>query len=168
MKKIGIFYGSNSGNTEEVAQRIQQEIGEDKADVYDISRTPSDKMLEYDNLIFGLSTWGDGDYQDDWAGFVMACDKEDLSHKAIALFGLGDQENYPNSFVDALGKLYKRISTQECKMIGEWPMEGYDFKHSKAVKDNKFVGLVIDEDVQSDKTNERIKKWVSRIIKEFN
>ncbi len=168
MKKIGIFYGTNSGNTEEIALRIQKEIGEDKVDVYDISRTPSERMLEYENLIFGLSTWGEGDYQDDWAGFVLACDKEDLSHKVIAMFGLGDQENYPDSFVDALGKLHKRITTQKCKTIGEWPMEGYDFKQSKAVKNNKFVGLVIDEDVQPDKTDQRIKKWVSQVIKDFN
>ena len=34
---------------------------------------------------------------------------------------------------------------------------------SKAQIDDKFVGLVIDEDNQSDLTDERIKNWVNEI-----
>ena len=37
----------------------------------------------------------------------------------------------------------------------------------KAVKNGKFVGLAIDEDNQSDLTDERIKIWVAQIKKEF-
>ncbi|MEM9503823.1 MAG: flavodoxin, partial [Cyanobacteria bacterium P01_E01_bin.43] len=34
MAKIGLFYGSTSGVTEEIAEKIQEAIGEDVCDVY--------------------------------------------------------------------------------------------------------------------------------------
>ena len=43
----------------------------------------------------------------------------------------------------------------------------YDFSESKAVKNGKFVGLAIDEDNQSDLTEERVKTWVAQIKREF-
>jgi flavodoxin I len=45
--------------------------------------------------------------------------------------------------------------------------DGYDFTESKAVKNSNFVGLTIDEDNQSDLTDERVKIWVAQIKKEF-
>jgi flavodoxin I len=36
-----------------------------------------------------------------------------------------------------------------------------------AEKDDKFVGLVIDEHQQADKTDERIAKWVEMLKKEM-
>lgn len=167
MKKVGIFYGSNSGNTEAVAKKIQQEIGEDQADIFDIARTTPEKLTEYDNLIFGLSTWGEGDYQDDWVGFALACKEIDLQNKVIALFGLGDQENYPDSFANALGKLYKKLIEKDCHIIGKWPGKDYSFKSTQAYDGEKFVGLILDEDVQPEKTDERIKQWVKQITRHF-
>jgi hypothetical protein len=40
-------------------------------------------------------------------------------------------------------------------------------QESKAVKNEKFVGLAIDEDNQSDLTPERVKAWVVQLKKEF-
>jgi flavodoxin I len=38
---------------------------------------------------------------------------------------------------------------------------------SIAVKNGKFVGLALDEDNQSELTNQRIKIWVSQLKAEF-
>jgi flavodoxin I len=46
-------------------------------------------------------------------------------------------------------------------------IEGYEFTESKAFRDGKFVGLALDEDNQSDLTEERIKKWVSTLKTEM-
>jgi len=51
--------------------------------------------------------------------------------------------------------------------VGYWPADGYDFTESKALRDGKFVGLALDEDNQSDLTDERIKAWVAQLKPEF-
>ncbi|MGK7929678.1 MAG: flavodoxin FldA, partial [Spirulina sp.] len=38
---------------------------------------------------------------------------------------------------------------------------------SKAVKNGKFVGLALDDDNESDKTSDRIQKWVTQLKSEF-
>ena len=40
---------------------------------------------------------------------------------------------------------------------------GYDFEGSAAVEDGYFVGLVLDEENQSNLTPQRIKQWVEQI-----
>ena len=41
--------------------------------------------------------------------------------------------------------------------------DGYTFDESASVVDGKFVGLAIDEDNESDKTEERINAWVEQL-----
>ncbi len=36
MKKIGLFFGSDTGNTEEIAKKIQKLIGNDLVTLYDM------------------------------------------------------------------------------------------------------------------------------------
>ncbi len=91
----------------------------------------------------------------------------DFHGKTIAYFGTGDQLGYVDNFMDAVGILEAKISARGGKTIGYWSTDGYDFSESKAVKNGKFVGLAIDEDNQSELTDERIKVWVAQINKEF-
>ena len=51
MKRIGIFYGSSTGNTEAAAQAIQKALGSE-ADLFNVSNTPANKVSEYANLIY--------------------------------------------------------------------------------------------------------------------
>lgn len=163
MEKIGIFYGSSTGNTEFVAQKIQQELGVENADIIDIAGIDNIKILQYKNIIFGTSTWGLGDLQDDFDEFFSHAENTDFNGKVVALFGLGDQGIYEFSFVNALGILYHKLKNKGCKLVGQWPVEGYFFKKSSAVINNQFVGLAIDEENQSELTDERVKKWVEII-----
>ena len=52
---------------------------------------------------------------------------------------------------------------QEPNMIGAVSTDGYTFDESTSVVDGKFVGLALDEDNESDKTDERIAAWVDEI-----
>lgn len=167
MAKIGIFYGSTSGNTKTVAERIQQALGADNADIHDVASASADDLKNYSNLIFGTSTWGAGDLQDDWDTFSSQIEELDLSGKKVALFGLGDQEMYADTFVDGMGILYDTLTRKGCTLVGSWPTAGYSFIKSTAVKGDLFAGLVIDEENQSGLTDERIKKWVAGIRGEF-
>lgn len=165
MKKIAIFFGSTTGTTEYIANRLAELLS---ADIYNVADNPADKISEYNNLIFGTSTWGIGDLQDDWQDFLPNIKNADLSGKCIALFGTGDSLSYPDSFTDGMGILYEEIVDKGCKIIGSAEPADYTFDTSRAVQNDKFVGLALDEDNESSKTEERLLKWIEQIKNEFN
>ncbi|MGE0051345.1 MAG: flavodoxin [Arcobacter sp.] len=160
-----IFFASSTGNSEEIANKIASKLGD--IEVFDLAGTKIDKINEYDKLILGGSTWGDGELNDDWEDAWGDFSKLDLSNKTVALFGLGDQESYSDEFCSALGIIYEQIKSSGAKVIGFTSTEGYYHDGSKAQIDTKFVGLVIDEDNQSDLTEERIENWVNEIKAEI-
>jgi flavodoxin I len=166
MKKIGIFYGSSTGQTELVAEKLLSMLGEENAEVINVDIATKEDLERFPFLIFGTPTWGVGEMQDDWEDFSEIVMKADLKGKKIALFGLGDQDTYPDSFADGVGVLYQKIK-DKADIIGKWPKSGYSFNESEAMRENGFVGLIIDQENQSDKTNERLEKWVEAIKKEF-
>lgn len=59
-----IFFGSSTGNCEEIAKKISSKLG--KIEVFDLSGIKIEKMNNYDKIILGSSTWGDGELNDDW------------------------------------------------------------------------------------------------------
>lgn len=163
---IGVFYGSSTGNSEKVAEKLVRAFGAENAVSLNVEDATDKDLKKYKYLIFGTSTWGIGDMQDDWEEFVSVIEKAGLKDKKVALFGLGDQEIYSDSFADGMSKIYKRIK-DICKVVGFWPREGYQFDDSDALIDDQFVGLVLDEDNQSSLTDERIEGWVKILKKEF-
>ena len=66
MNKIGVFYGSTTGTTEDVARRIAEKLNVPKGDIHDASKLNDELVKEYDVLVLGTSTWGAGELQDDW------------------------------------------------------------------------------------------------------
>ena len=160
---VAIYYASSTGNTREVAQTIANELG-GKIDLIDLGSEDFSEIDNYDTLIFGSSTWGDGDLQDDWEENWESFENLDLSGKTIALFGLGDQESYEDVFVNALGTIYEQVKKNgAAKIVGFTDTKGYEFSDSTAVVDGHFVGLVIDEDNQSELTKQRIQSWCKAI-----
>jgi flavodoxin I len=156
-----IFFASSTGNSEEIANKISAELN--NIEIFDLAGTKIEKINEFDKLILGGSTWGDGELNDDWEDVWGNFCKLDLSNKTIALFGLGDQESYSDEFCSAMGIIYEQIVKSGAKIVGFTSTEGYYHDGSKAQINDKFVGLVIDEDNQSDLTDERIKIWVNEI-----
>lgn len=166
--KIGLFYGTQTENTQTEAELIQQEFsGDTVVDLHDISQVESNDFNSYSYVIIGCPTWNVGELQDDWDSFFDALDSIDFSGKKVAYFGVGDQEGYPDSFQDAIGILEEKISELGSEAVGYWPTEGYSFNESKAVRNGKFVGLALDEDNQSELTEQRIKAWVAQLKQEF-
>lgn len=159
MSKIGIYYGSTTGNTQEVAEEIAKELGVNNADVHDVSNSPADYSA-YDVVLFGSPTLGFGDLQDDWESYIDKVKASDLNGKKVALFGCGDSSSYSDTFCDAMGKIYQVIKGKGCELIGQVGTDGYTYDDSEAIVDGKFVGLPIDNDNESDMTSERISNWV--------
>jgi len=165
MNKIAIFYGSSTGNTERVAKQIAKLLN---ADVFDVADNPIEELKNYQNLIFGTSTWGIGDLQDDWDNFITKLEKANLSGKVCAIFGLGDGDSFSDSFVDGIGTIYKAIENKGCNVVGFVGTDGYSYEASIAEINGNFVGLPLNEDNESNLTNERIDKWVEQLKVEFN
>ncbi|MCP4969293.1 MAG: flavodoxin [Arcobacter sp.] len=156
-----IFYASSTGNTEEVANKIGSKL--DGFELIDIANDGVDKMNECDSIIIGVSTWGEGDLQDDWEDCLADVQEVDFTDKKVALFGLGDQDGYPDEFVDALGIMYEEVTTKGATIVGKTSNDGYEYDESKAEIDGEFVGLVIDEDNQSELTDDRLESWCNEI-----
>ncbi len=167
MKPIAIIYGSSGGNTQDVATRIAKRLAGTEVILIDVSKANVTDFEIYSNLILGTSTWGVGDLQDDWDGFLPKLKNINLAGKTIALFGLGDSSSYSDSFVDGMGILYETIKGKGCKIIGYISAEGYTHDSSRAEEAGMFVGLALDEDNEYDKTDNRVIDWLSDISSKF-
>ena len=163
--KIGLIFGSDTGATEEISIKIKEAFNNYNIERHNIANVNEEIILSFDFLIFGLSTWYDGDLQSDWEIYFDDFKKIDFNNKLIAIYGLGDQWGYDEYFVDGIGIIAKEIIKNNGKLIGEWPTKDYEFEKSKALKDkNTFFGLALDEDNQYEQTDSRIKIWTKKII----
>ena len=140
MSKIGIFYGSSTGSTSEVAQRLAKALGAE-ANVYDVAGADAADAAAFDVLLLGSSPSGIGDLQ--------------------------DADSYPDSFCEALAKIHEGLAGTGCSFIGAYEPEGYSYDATETEQDGKLIGLCIDEANQSDLTDERIEKWVALLQSQF-
>jgi flavodoxin I len=191
--KIGLFYGSTTGNTDAIAELIRNEFGKGLVRLHCMAEASEQDFASYDDLIIGTPTWGIGKLQSDWEVFFPKLEYIDFSGKKIAYFGLGDQVDYPYNFVDAMGILAIKITSLGGIRVGSWSTEGYNFQESKALISRRpiqlsngsvtlvegqviklangtrastqaeFVGLAIDEVNQPELSEERIRVWVAQI-----
>jgi flavodoxin I len=164
---IGLFFGSTNGNTAAVAEIIKQEFhhqGNVEVELFDVADYYLEEMLAFDFLIAGVPTWNIGQLQRDWEAVLDELDSLDLSGKVAAFYGLGDQVGYPDTFGDALFFVADRIQQRGAKVVGAWPTEGYSFRGSWAEQDGHFIGLMIDEDNQSEETPSRVQQWVRQLL----
>ena len=53
MNKIGVFYGSTTGTTEDLARRIAEKLDVPSAHIYDVSKLTEALVGEYDVLVQG-------------------------------------------------------------------------------------------------------------------
>ena len=165
--KIGLFYGTTSAATEEVANLIQENLDNCEVELFDIYKEPLEKISEFENIIIGCPTWDIGLLQEDWRSKFDELDSIDFSNKKVAYFGFVYQHVYSGTFLDALCTLEEKITAKGGSTIGLWPVDGYSFDYSKAQKDDKFVGLGIDNDNEPELTEERVEAWCKQIESEF-
>ena len=79
----------------------------------------------------------------------------DLSGKKVAVFGLGDSVSYAENYSDAAGELHDVFEKLGCQMYGYVSQEGYLHEDSKAIRGDKFCGLLLDMVNQEELTTER-------------
>ena len=164
--KTAIFFGSSTGNTANVAEMLKKELGsvdylKNITDIHPVDLT----VVE--NIIIGVPTWHIGELQDDWAAMLPEVKALAFAGKKVAVFGLGDGKGYADTYVDGMAELLEPFEKGGAKLCGLWPTDGYEFKKSKAIRDGKFLGLVIDVENQDNLTDKRVKSWASLIQKEM-
>lgn len=167
MKEIGLFYSKDAVKTSYIAEKIREKLGREEVKMILIEKAWQSDFFSFDNLIVGVSTWFDGELPTYWDEMVPEIESLDLKGKKVALFGLGDQVGYPDNFVDGLGILADAFEKAGATLVGFTSAEGYSFGHSKALRDDKWCGLVIDIENQSRLTNERIAAWCEQLKEEF-
>ncbi len=168
MKRIGIFYGSTTGVTDVLAFQIAEKLNIPKTDVHDVAKIKSIAISVYDVLLFGTSTWGKREMQDDWYKAAPIFKASGLKGKDIALFGCGNSVLYKETFCNGLKVLYNELKDSECKFHGFVDASEYSFGHSSAVIDGKFIGLPIDDANEGERTEKRIEKWIAILKQEIN
>lgn len=166
---IGIFYGSTTGATKRIAHQIGEQLAQQGTlSLFDVAQLTNPQLMhQFDLLLWGSPTWGNGDLQDDWDFILPRLDALDLCGKCVAIFGLGDQEGYGDKFVDAMGILHEHAIALGAEVIGYWPNTDYHYEASRAeLQNGLFCGLALDEDNQGHLTDDRIARWCEQVLME--
>ena len=165
--KIKLIYGSDTGNTELIAEDIKNLW--DEVEVTTVDDLSPDHW-DHDKFILGIPTWYDGELQSDWEEYFEEFQTIDFTNKTVAIFGLGDQLGYEEWFCDGIGILAEVILKNGGKVIGYTERDdSYDLDETpkSLVDDSTFYGLCLDEDNQPHETTERLKNWIEQIKNEF-
>jgi len=165
--KVLVVYGSSTGNTKNVAESIKAEMGEAVDHVKNITEIHPADLANFEKVIVGVPTWHIGEIQEDWGAVLPEIEALNFTGKKVAVFGLGDGKGYPETYVDAMAELVEKFEKKGAKLVGMWPTDGYEFKKSKAIRDGKFLGLVIDVENQDHLSDKRVKAWVAQLQKEL-
>jgi len=166
----GLYYSTSTGNTETVAEYIANAAGVE--DWKDIGDAEDDEVTGHSSIIVGAPTWHtgadserSGTSWDEWLYNTLP--NMDFSGKKVAIFGVGDSSGYGDNYCDAAGELYDCFTDKGAKVFGMTPSDtGFDYSESKSVRDDKFVGVVFDEDNYADDSESRATSWVEQLKSE--
>jgi len=160
-----VIFGTATGNTEVAAGMIVEALKpEYDFPLVDVARIKPEDLKKYNFIIAAVPTWNIGELESGWQDIVDKLKGVDLSGVHIAMVGMGDQANYPDTFQDAMGILYNALlEAGATGGIGFTSTEGYQFEASAGVIDDQFCGLALDDDNQAGETEERITNWAAQI-----
>ena len=168
-KRVALIFGTCTGKTEEISEIMAESfLPELEVEMTDIAATEPEDLKKYEFIICGIPTWDVGELEYGWQDVYDELDGVDLSGLLVAMFGLGDQHNYSDTYQDAMGILYEKLL--ECGAsgkIGFTSTEGHEFDASRGLIDDQFCGLALDEDNQDDLSEERIHKWTAQVKSEI-
>ena len=141
--KTLLIYATNTGSTLEVANHISQELSQKNQEikVEDVRNITPETLNDYDLIILGAPTWGEGELLESFARALEKFTDKKFTGKKFAVFGLGDS-TYTHfcGSADHLEDFVKKIEgtlivpslkidnyyfnqPQEAKKISEWTKE---------------------------------------------
>lgn len=168
MAITGIFFGSDTGNTENIAKMIQKQLGKDVADVHDIAKAAK-KIWKHMTFCCWASQPGITAKRS-----VTGMTSSRLSKRLILMV------NWLRCLVVATRKITQNTSAMHwapsatslnraAQLSLVTGNRGLPLRSVKGLADDDhFVGLAIDEDRQPELTAERVEKWVKQISEELH
>lgn len=128
MSKILVAYGSLTGNTQMVAERIADHCKSHGhvVTLQNIGELSPDDLTTYEVLIIGSSTWDDGQLQVDAQGIVDQFNRSPISlaNTRYATFGCGDSSYVTFCLaVDTLSDLLKKAGSKQ--LISGLKIDGF-------------------------------------------
>jgi flavodoxin I len=129
MSSALIIYGSTTGNTEMVANRVGEILSKKGLSVV-VREVTEAKVSElgngFDLTLLGASTWGDEEieFQEDFEPFFEELDSANLKEKKVALFGCGDSSyeyfcGAVDELEDKMEKLQANVINQSLRIDGD-------------------------------------------------
>ncbi len=167
--KAAIVFGTLTGNTEDVVERVRTGLGFDfELPMIDACGIQAKDLEGYELLILACPTWDDGELVGSWDDIFEEFEDIDLTGTKVVFIGLGDQVDYPETYLDGIGIMYlKCLERGAVGELGFTSTDGHEYDESKAEIDGKFCGLALDEDNQSDETDGRIGSWCAQLRREL-
>ena len=169
-RRVRLYYSTVTGNTGKVSHIIAEACKERTG--VEVSVTLIDDCKSVDDCdiyIFGaptLNTGADSDRTgtsfDEWAYLTLP--NLDFKSKRVAVFGLGNCRGYSFYFCDAVGELYDYFQNAGAEMYGDTvDPNDYNYESSYAERNGKLVGMLFDEENESDKHLERAQNWLATL-----
>ncbi len=94
MKRVLILFASMSGNTEDMADLIEQGMSDQNVEIVkkqiEIDEIAVEELKDFHGIVFGSYTWGDGDLPDELEDFYDELDVLNLTGIRAATFGSCD------------------------------------------------------------------------------
>ena len=168
---VGIYFATTTGKTEDIAERLHGLLGsaEDPKDISDVDDLS--ELGSHDGVICGIPTWNTGADSERsgtaWDSILEDIGELNLNGKKVAIFGLGDSSTYTENYCDAMEELHSYFAKAGATMVGYVSKDGYTFEDSKSVIGDSFCGLALDEDSESDMTDERLSGWAEKLKSEI-
>ncbi|MCD6093385.1 MAG: flavodoxin [Candidatus Omnitrophica bacterium] len=119
MAKAIIVFGSTMGNTGQLADAVEAGLKEKGIEVVkkNVSDASVEELKDYDLILLGSSTWGNGELQDDFVSFYEKMGEVNLEGKKSAAFGPGDS-TYPQ-FCKAVDLLEEKLKERGAQIVSE-------------------------------------------------
>ncbi|WP_298831242.1 flavodoxin domain-containing protein [uncultured Planococcus sp.] len=90
--KLAIVYASVTGNTEQLAEMLQETAQNQSLDakLYRVEEFPLFELPSYDGVLIGTYTWGSGEIPEEMHALYQAIECLDKKELQTAVFGTGD------------------------------------------------------------------------------
>jgi len=119
--KVGLYYGSETGNSEMLCEDIEAELGAQyECHISSLAEVDPAGLTSDTFYIFVTSTYGNGDLPSTALPFEEAIlgQKPDLTGVRFAIFGLGDQV-FSETFNHGSMRLMQMLLDRKAEMVGE-------------------------------------------------
>jgi len=167
----GLDAATGTGNTKRVANSLKVHFGDLADEPQPIGASNAKDFEGYEAIILGAPSYLWEKHRVSALDFDTIeppfDDFKDLVGTKVAIYGLGDQKEYPKNFCDAIGILWEHFSLRGAEMVGAVENKGFEFKRSRALKQGVFVGLPLDFENQGEMVGDRVEEWSKQLKREF-